>query len=238
MLPLVMLPGMMCTGELYREQLGVFSAERAVQFLPLNSGQSVHKLAEQILLHAPAQFALCGLSMGGIVAFEVLRQAPERVKGLALLDTNPLAERDEIKQKRAPQIVKVQAGALLEVMRDEMKPNYLAENDGKKEVLDLCLRMALQLGSDVFISQSIALRDRPDQCDTLRSVAVPTLVMCGEQDKLCPVERHQMMHQMVAGSTLAIVQNAGHLPVLEQPKLSNEYLQAWLKRCDHDAALS
>jgi len=233
-----MLPGMMCTAELYREQLGPLSAQRALQFLPLIGHNNVGNLASQILQLAPEKFALCGLSMGGIVAFEVIRQAPERVQGLALLDTNPLAERDEIKQKRAPQIQRVHAGALREVMRDDMTPNYFAENNKNGELIELCERMALQLGDDVFVSQSEALRDRPDQCDTLRSIQVPTLIMCGEEDKLCPVERHQMMHQMVQASTLAIVPKAGHLAVLEQPKHSNNHLQAWLQDCDRKFAAS
>lgn len=232
MIPLVMLPGMMCTGELFREQIAHFSAERVVQIAPLNGHRYVHSLAEQVLKQAPPKFALCGLSMGGIVALEVLRQAPARVVGLALLDTNPLAELDSVKQRRYPQIVKVRAGGLLEVMRDEMMPNYLADADENPELLDLCAHMAMELGRDVFIRQSLALRDRPDQVNTLRAVRVPTLVLCGEKDKLCPLGRHQMMHQMVPGSTLAVVADAGHLPVLEQPIETNRHLQAWLHACD------
>ncbi len=232
MIPLLMLPGMMCTAQLFREQTAHFSAERAVHFAPINAHEDISKLAEDVIRQAPPEFALCGLSMGGIVALEVLRQAPARVKGLALLDTNPLAELDQVKQRRYPQMVKVRAGGLLEVMREEMKPNYLANGENRTEILDLCAHMALQLGRDVFIRQSLALRDRLDLSDTLRSVRVPTLILCGESDKLCPPERHQMMQKMVPGSTLAIVENAGHLPVLEQPIETNRHLQAWLYACD------
>ncbi len=228
----------MCNARLYRHQIAYFSNERTVQFSPLTQFPDVHSLAEQVLQHAPDQFAICGLSMGGIVAMEVQRQAPLRVRGLALLDTNPLAELDSVKQTRSPQMEKVRAGKLLEVMRDEMKPNYLAEGEHYTEILDLCAQMALELGSDVFIRQSLALRDRPDQSDTLRAVSVPTLVLCGEQDRLCPPDRHRMMHAMVPGSTLAIVDNSGHLPVLEQAHETNEHLQTWLHACDRQAAAS
>lgn len=232
MIPLLLLPGMMCDARLYRHQIDRFSVDRAVQFSPLTMFEDVQSLATEVLRHAPVEFALCGLSMGGIVAMEVQRQAPERVRGLALLDTNPLAELDSVKQGRAPQMDKVQAGKLLEVMRDEMKPNYLAEGDNKADILQLCAQMALALGKNVFIRQSLALRDRPDQSDTLRATAVPTLILCGKEDRLCPPERHRLMHDMVPGSRLVIVEHAGHLPVLEQPLETNEHLQAWLQACD------
>ena len=223
---------MMCTAELFSHQVAHFSTERAVHCAPIHGHKDVHSLAEEVLRHAPPTFMLCGLSMGGIVAMEVQRQAPARVKGLALLDTNPFAELDSVKQTRYPQIVKVQQGGLLDVMRDEMKPNYLADTDNKDEILELCTHMALQLGRDAFIRQSKALRDRPDQADTIRAIRVPTLVLCGDQDRLCPPDRHRMMQKMIRGSALAIVVDAGHLPVLEQPNETNRYLPAWLHACD------
>ncbi len=232
MIPLLLLPGMMCNAQMYGDQIAQFSSDRAVQFSPLTEHDNVQSLAANVLRHAPATFALCGLSMGGIVAMEVQRQAPMRVRGLALLDTNPFAELDAVKQNRHVQIEKVKAGRLLNVMCEEMKPNYLAEGENKSDILDLCAQMALSLGDDVFIRQSLALRDRPDQCDTLRAINVPTLILCGDQDRLCPPDRHRVMHDMVRGSTLVIVGDAGHLPVLEQPMETNQHLQAWLHACD------
>ena len=232
MTPLVLLPGMMCTAELFSHQIACFSKERAVHFSPLVAHDAIGNLAEEVLKHAPSKFALCGLSMGGIVAMEVVRQAPERVTGLALLDTNPLAELDSVKQGRAPQIDKVKAGGLCEVMRDEMKPNYLFDGDGKAEILDVCLKMALELGDDVFIRQSQALRDRVDQTETLRAVKVPTLVLCGEADRLCPAEKHELMAELVHGAILKVIKRAGHLPVLEQAEVVNGLLKTWLKECD------
>lgn len=229
MIPLVLLPGMMCTAQLFSHQIAYFSKERVVHFSPLVGHDDVARLAEQVLAHAPSEFALCGLSMGGIVAMEVVRQAPDRVRGLALLDTNPLAELDSVKQRRSPQIEKVKAGGLLDVMRDEMKPNYLADGDSKAEILDVCLQMALELGGDVFIRQSLALRDRVDQSYTLRSVRVPTLVLCGKHDRLCSIETHQLMCKLVPEATLFVVEGAGHLPVLEQPEVTSKILAQWLQ---------
>ena len=90
-------------------------------------------------------------------------------------------------------------------MRDEMKPNYLADGPQKARILDLCMEMALGHGPDVFVNQSVALRARADRQDTLAGVTVPTLVLCGREDKLCPIERHERIHALIAGSRLVIV---------------------------------
>ena len=196
---------------------------------PLVGRTSFAELASDILVHAPPRFALAGLSMGGITAMEIIRQAPERVSRLALMDTNPLAEPVDRAALRNLQIERVRAGGLRVVMRDEMKPNYLTDGPNKGCILDLCMAMAEALGTEVFAEQSQALQRRPNQCDTLRKVQVPTLVLCGEDDTLCPLDRHEMMRDLVPGARLAVIPGAGHLPVLEQPKLTNEELQQWLK---------
>jgi pimeloyl-ACP methyl ester carboxylesterase len=112
----------------------------------ITAHDTVEALAADILQWAPPHFAIAGLSMGGIVAMEVLRQAPDRVDRIALLDTNPKAELDEVKAAREPQIMQVEAGELQAVMRDEMKPRYLVDGPRKKTILDLCMEMAMDLG--------------------------------------------------------------------------------------------
>jgi pimeloyl-ACP methyl ester carboxylesterase len=106
----MLLPGMMCSAQLFRHQIAQFSFERAVQFSPLLGHADVSSFAAEVLQNAPGEFALCGLSMGGGVAMEVQRQAPMRIRGLALLDTNPLAEIFSVKQARKLQIEKVADG--------------------------------------------------------------------------------------------------------------------------------
>ncbi len=229
MTPLLLLPGMMCDARLFTPQIAALSGRLPLMSYPLVGQDSVTGLAEQILATAPPRFALAGLSMGGIVAMEVLRQAPHRVAKLALLDTNPLAEKKEIKARRSPQMQAVRNGDLRRVMRDEMTPNYLAGGPNKGGILDLCMVMAMDLGPGVFLSQSIALRDRPDQCDTLRSFERPALVLCGHDDTLCPIERHQLMHDLLPNSALHILDGAGHLPTLEQPDQTTAALLRWLE---------
>lgn len=230
MTPIVFLPGMMCDARLFAPQINALSGSHPVMCHPLVGHDTIKALAAQILATSPDQFALAGLSMGGIVAMEVLRQAPERVERLALLDTNPLAEKDEVKAKRIPQVEAAQNGELRRVMRDEMKPNYLADGPNLGAILDLCMAMAMDLGPDVFVAQSHALQTRPDQSKVLSHYHGPALVLCGREDGLCPVERHELIHALLPNSELVIVENAGHLPTLEQPAQTNAALTRWLER--------
>lgn len=229
MIPLVLLPGMMCDGRLFGPQIAALGLHRAIHLAPLTQADSTAALAAAVLADAPPRFALAGLSMGGIVAMEVIAQAPARVTRLALLDTNPLAELPEVQARRGPQMDRVRAGGLHEVMRDEMKPNYLIEGPGKAAVMALCMAMAMDLGPEVFLRQSIALRDRPDRQKVLQGVKVPTLVLCGREDRLCPVERHELMHRLILGARLDIVEGAAHMPTLEQPERTTAALVRWLE---------
>ncbi len=230
MTPLVMLPGMMCDARLFEPQIAAFSTQRAVHVAPIGGHDSVAGIAAEVLQNAPPRFALMGLSMGGIVAMEILRQAPQRVARIALLDTNPKAEHPDVAAGRDPQIAKVMSGELIAVMRDEMKPNYLTDGPTRSAILDLCMAMARDLGPDVFVRQSRALQQRPDQQDTLRDCTVPALILCGRDDALCPVHRHTLMQALIPHSELYIVDNAGHLPTLEQPQETTAILQRWLEK--------
>jgi pimeloyl-ACP methyl ester carboxylesterase len=114
-------------------------------------------------------------------------------------------------------------------MRDEMKPNYLAAGERRGPILDLCMAMALDLGPEVFARQSRALAARPDQQATLRAFRGPALVLMGEDDRLCPRDRHELMHALIPGSRFALIRGAGHLPTLEQPEATNAELARWLE---------
>lgn len=225
---LLLLPGMMCDARLFLPQIAAFSASRSVMVAPLIGHDNFTDMAEQILETAPKNFALAGLSMGGIAAMEIMRLAPHRVTRLALMDTNHLPDTSERRAGREVQIAKARSGGLCDIMRDEMKPNYLANGPNKDDIMKLCMNMAQNLGSDVFISQSKALKARRDQTDTLGQINVPTLIICGREDALCPIERHEMMRSLIVGSELSLIDGAAHLPVLEKPEKINELLQNWL----------
>ncbi len=228
--PLVLLPGMMCDARLFGPQIAELSSEMPVMVAPVSQGERIEEIASNLLGALPARFALAGLSMGGIVAMEILRRAPDRVSRLALMDTNPLAETPVVAANREPQIVKVRSGRLIEVMRDEMKPNYLAPGPQRADVLALVMDMAEVLGPEVFIRQSRALQRRRDQQVTLRKCRVPTLVMCGAHDALCPVKRHSFMAELIPGAELRVIEGAGHLPTLETPEEATAAIRDWMRQ--------
>ncbi|OZA13377.1 MAG: alpha/beta hydrolase [Rhodobacterales bacterium 17-64-5] len=228
MTPLVLIPGMMCDARMWGGLPAALHLREVGHALPVGA-DSMAALAAQVLRDAPPRFALAGLSMGGIVAMEVLRQAPERVERLALLDTNPLAEAEAVQSRRIAQISRVRAGRLAEVMRDEMKPLYLAQTPQKAMILDLCMQMALDLGPAVFADQSRALASRPDQTATLAAFRGPALVLMGAEDRLCPKARHELMHALMPQSRLVVIAGAAHLPVLEKPMKTAAALRRWLE---------
>ena len=228
MTPLVLIPGMMCDARMWGGIPAALHPRLIAHYLPVGA-DSMAELARDFLKDAPPRFALAGLSMGGILAMEVLAQASDRVERLALLDTNPRAELPEVRANREPQIARALSGGLARVMRDEMKPNYLAKGPGKKTVLDLCLDMALALGPEVFVRQSRALRDRSDRQAALAAFKGPALVLMGAEDRLCPIDRHQLIHDLMPQSRLVIVEGAGHLPTLERPIETTAALRRWLE---------
>jgi pimeloyl-ACP methyl ester carboxylesterase len=228
MLPLVLIPGMMCDARMWGGIPAALYPQRVTHFLP-SGADTMADLARDFLRDAPQRFALAGLSMGGILAMEVLAQATDRVERLALLDTNPRAELPDVQARREPQITRALQGGLAGVMRDEMKPNYLAHGAGQKEVLDLCLDMALTLGPQVFAAQSRALRDRADRQAALAGFKGPALVLMGAEDRLCPRDSHELMHELMPQSRLVIIEGAGHLPTLERPNETTAALRRWLE---------
>jgi len=228
MTPLVLIPGMMCDARMWGGIPAALHPRPVVNEIPTGA-DSMADLARLLLRDAPPRFALAGLSMGGIVAMEVVAQAPDRVERLALLDTNPRAEAPDVQARREPQIARALSGDLRSVIRDEMKPNYLAPGPGKQAILDLCLEMALSLGPAVFARQSRALRDRADRQQALAAFRGPALVLTGADDRLCPRDRHEVMHHLMPQSRLVIVEDAGHLPPLERPVETTAALRRWLE---------
>ena len=225
---LVLLPGMMCDARMYTSQIDALKAIAECQVGYIGGADNMTEIAMQVLAQAPEKFALAGLSMGGIVAMEVVRLAPERVTQLALMDTNPCAENDEIKAVRQPQIEQAKAGQLEQLLREAMVPRYFTSHHSHSQLDELCVDMALNLGKDVFIRQSLALKNRRDQQATLASFNKPCLVLMGEEDDLCPLDRHQCMVALLSQATFVKIPRAGHIPTLEQPAATNAALKQWM----------
>jgi len=227
-LPLLLVPGMMCDARMWGDIPDALAPRTILHHLPIGS-DTMAGLAQALLQAAPPRFALAGLSMGGIVAMEVLAQAPERVERIALLDTNPRAELPEVRARRDPQIARAVSCALRAVIADEMAPNYLADTTDAQPILDLCIDMALGLGADVFVRQSCALRDRADRQAALAAFTGPALILTGAEDRLCPMDRHALMHRLMPQSRLVVIEGAGHLPTLERPRETTAALIRWLE---------
>lgn len=226
--PLVLVPGMMCDARVFTPQIDALSRERAVTIAPVNRGERIEEIASHILDQMPTRFALAGLSMGGIIAMELLRRAPDRITRICLMDTNPQAETPPEAAAREPMIVGVRAGRLDEVMRDAMRPHFLAPGPGRVAVLNQIYAMAADQGTEVFIRQNRALQRRRDQQTTLGKCVVPALVLCGEHDTLTPVKRHEFMAELMPHASLRVIADAGHIPTLEQPEAVTEALRDWL----------
>jgi pimeloyl-ACP methyl ester carboxylesterase len=220
---------MMCDASLWSNQVAALGAHWHVSVGDITGADSVGEIAAQVLAAAPRSVAVAGLSMGGIVALEMWRQAPERIERLALLDSNFRADPPERQRLRDRQVADVAAGSLARVLREELKPNYLADcHRGNTALLDEVLGMGMALGADVFRRQSLALRNRPDSSTTLATITCPVLVLCGDEDRLCPPALHREMAALIPNAALDIVPRCGHLSTLERPNAVSAALRRWL----------
>ncbi len=226
--PLVLLPGMMCDARLFAPQINDLSRDTAVMVAPITQGERIEEIASGLLDVLPARFALAGLSMGGIVAMELLRRAPERITRIALMDTNPLAETPQTAAAYEPMIIGARAGRLDEVLRGFMRADFLAPGPQRLAVLNHVFEMGRDLGPEVLIRQVRALQRRRDQQATLRKCKVPALILCGAHDRLTSPKRHAFMAELMPSARLEVIADAGHLPTLETPEAVTEALRRWM----------
>jgi pimeloyl-ACP methyl ester carboxylesterase len=227
---LVLLTGMMCDERLWKEQLDAPILQNFSFFLPKSESfysDSIEKMARNILSEIPSEkFFVMGLSMGGIVLMEIYRQAKDRVLGIVLADTNHKAETSKRQIQRTEDLKLMQKMGLKKFVIEKMKVNYLSEQaKNKKEIYQLVVQMAENLGTNYFKKQSIALKNRRDYTDTMRTIDCPTLILCGEQDQLCPVSRHLEMKELIANTQLEVLENTGHLSCLESPEKFNRCIK-------------
>ncbi|WP_101067314.1 alpha/beta fold hydrolase [Roseovarius salinarum] len=228
--PLVLLPGMMCDARVFGPQIDALSTVAAVTVAPITRGERIEEIASGLLDLLPARFALAGLSMGGIVAMEILRRAPDRVSRLALLDTNALAETPASAAAYEPLVIKARSGSLAEVAGAMIGPGTLAPGACRPDVMKLMAEMAEHVGGAAVVRQIRALQRRQDYQATLRRCRVPALVLCGAHDTLTPPRRHELMAALIPGAELEVVEDAGHLPTLETPDAVTRALAGWAAR--------
>ena len=230
-LPLILLPGSLCNELLFQPQIDFFKGHREVIVANFSNCDSIEAMAAKVLNEAPAEFALAGLSMGGIVAFEMFRQAPQRIVRIALLDTNPRGEVPENVPVRHQQINDISQGgveSLKTFASEQLVPKYVFDSEQRIKLEPLVMEMALDVGADEFINQWRALASRADSWSTLKDIRCPTLILCGVHDALCNEKLHRDMALEVKHARLEIIQEAGHLSTLDAPEQVNRALETWL----------
>jgi pimeloyl-ACP methyl ester carboxylesterase len=227
-LPLALLPGLLCDGALWRAQIEGLAGLADCRVADFTQRDSVAAMAASVLEAMPERFALAGLSMGGYVAFEVLRRAPGRVQRLALLDTSARADTPEQTRRRRDLMELARKGRFRGVPR-RLLPLFL--HPARLQEADLpaaVTAMAERIGRDAFLRQQKAIMERPDSRRDLVRIACPTLVLCGRQDALTPLVRHTEMAAGIARSRLVVIEDCGHLAPMERPAEVTAALTSWL----------
>jgi pimeloyl-ACP methyl ester carboxylesterase len=228
-LPVVLIPGLICSPRLYAEQL-----PRLWRFGPLfiadhTRDDSVAGIARRILAAAPPRFALVGLSMGGYAAFEIMRKAPDRVARLALLDTSARPDPAEQGERRRAQIALAQGGRFAEVS-DQLFQLWVHRSRRSDDALRKTVwLMAEETGPGAFTRQQMAIMTRPDSRPDLAAIRCPTLVLVGDGDEATPPVRAAEIANGIAGARLVTVAECGHLSTLERPQHVTRALIEWLE---------
>ncbi len=228
-LPLVLIPGTLCDAALWRHQIDHLGDIAPVSVADHTRHDSMAEIARAILAEAPPRFALAGLSMGGFVAFEIMRQAPERVERLALLDTSARADPPEMVQRRRDLTRLTHVGQFKGVT-PRLLPSFIHPSRLSDQALSRVItEMAERVGPEAFVRQQTANAARPDSRPDLAKIACPTLVVCGRQDILTPLELSEEMARGIPNSTLVVIEDCAHLPTLERPQAATALLRYWLQ---------
>jgi len=231
---LLLLPGLVCDAEVWKHQTQELGKLTRVQVADYGASDSIREMARAALAGAPERFALAGHSMGGRVAFEIMHSVPERVVGLALLDTayKPFTPGEAGERERAERMgyveiaqtqgMRAMARAWLQKM---VHPSRLAD----APLVEAIVEMLARKSPEIYAGQIRALLARPDAAPVLAAVRCPTLVLCGREDAWSALEGHRDMAARIAKSRLVIVENCGHMATMERPEEVTSALKEWLE---------
>lgn len=224
---LVLLPGLICDERQWRDVIGGLAVRSSVA--DLTQDDSIEAMAARALAAAPARFALAGLSMGGYVAFEIMRQAPERVTHLALLDTSARADDAARRETRRKGIEMARSGRFIGVSR-RLLGSLVAPQHLGTPVAAAVQAMSERVGQAAYMRQQVAIMGRVDSRAMLAGIKVPTLVGVGEADKMTPPELAQEIAAGIEGAALVVFPDSAHLPTMENPAAVVAAMQGWLER--------
>jgi pimeloyl-ACP methyl ester carboxylesterase len=225
---LVLLPGLLCDMALWEAQVAALSTIAEPWVADLTRDESISGMAHRVLAAAPPRFALAGLSMGGYVAQEIMRQAPERVTRLALLDTSARMDTPEQTSRRRGLIELAQKGEFKGIT-PRLLPLFVHPDRLTDTTLTGAIAaMAERVGKDAFLRQQKAIMGRPDGRSDLARIAVPTLVLCGREDALTPLPLHEEIAALVPWARLEVIERCGHMSTMERPAEVNVAMGQWL----------
>ena len=227
-LPIVLVPGLNCSARLYAEQIPALWRFGPVMVADHTRDDSMTAIAQRILAAAPPRFALAGLSMGGYIALEMMRQAPQRVAKLALLDTGARPETAAQTEGRRRRIELAKTGRFAETVAAHFPLVVHRSRHGDEPLKLLVQAMAEEIGPEAFLRQQQAIIGRADSRPWLACIQCPTLVLVGDGDELTPPLLAQELAAGIPGARLVIIPACGHLSTLERPDAVNRALIEWI----------
>ena len=229
MIPIVFVPGLLCSAEAFAPQSAALWKFGPVTIASTLVGETIAEIASAILKDAPPRFALVGISMGGYICMEIMRQAPERVARLALLDTSARPDTPEQTSQRRAMLEQARESDFAawseETLTSIVHPSRLAD----QALRSINRRMGMDVGLDGFARQTEAVIHRIDSRPGLTEIRVPTLVLVGDSDALTPPERAQEIASLIPGARLVVIPECGHASTIEQPELVSSALAQWLQ---------
>ena len=226
-MPFLLIPGLNSTPDVFRHIVPALWPLGPVTVANHTEGEGIAGIAAAILRDAPARFALLGFSMGGYLAFEIMRRAPERVIKLCLLDTTARPDSPEATAKRRDRIAIVRNGGFPKTLDGAFDDAVHPDHMGRADLRSLSKAMSLAVGPDTYIRHQEAIIGRQDYRPTLAAIGVPTAVIVGDADKITPPEAAYEMADTIRDATLTVVERAGHMALLEQPEATTGAIVAW-----------
>ena len=225
---LILLPGLLNTKRLYDHQVRDLADVADISVVELHGYDSLGAMAEAALAATPGRFALAGFSMGGYVAFEIMRRAAERVERLALIDTQATPDAPEATARRRGFLEQTKIGKFHGVQPSLLPLIVHRKRLDDPEVVLPILEMAREVGADGFVREQTAIMARPDSRHMLANIDVPTVVIVGRQDQSTPLPRSQEMAADIANARLVVIEECGHMSPLEKPAEVSAALRRWL----------
>lgn len=227
--PLLLLPGLLCDAALWNHQAETLSDLAEVAVADLTKADRIGAAAQGVLASAPDEFAVAGLSMGGYIALEIMRQAPDRVVRLALLNTSARPDTHEKMRFRQELINLAHVGQFKGVTRRLLPKLIHAERVADAVLVENILQMAERIGREAFLRQQRLIMNRPDSRHDLALIHCPTVVICGRQDGLTPLAESEEMAEKMPRAKLVVIEDCGHLSTMERPRAVSAVLRYWLQ---------